>query len=239
MKNLFISISLALLILAGQSCNIQMPTRGNSKIVSTEIDINDYKEFIVIGSGNVIYEQKAGETPYLKIETDENIMPLMDIRSENGVLVIKAEKSINPTKMNIYTNSSSLSKINCTGSANIRIESGINISALNIDITGSGNVTGDSITCQKFAGNVVGSGEIKISGTASDISTNVLGSGSVDINQMPAKTANCKISGSGNSTVNVSETLKAKVLGSGNVKYRGNPQTESSIVGSGSIASIN
>jgi len=216
-----------------------MPVKGNGQITNKELTLNDYNEISIVGPGVLVYENKTDAAPYLKIETDNNIMPLVEISSENGVLVIKPQKNINPSSINIYTNSTALAKINSTGSANITIKGEVNTSSLDLGVTGSGKITGENIICQKFRANVVGSGNVKISGTASDIKSTVLGSGSIDVNEMPAQEANCKITGSGSSFVNISENLRAEILGSGEVKYQGTPLIESSVVGSGKVSSIN
>jgi hypothetical protein len=212
--------------------------KGNGQITSKEINLDDYKEMSVHGSKEVVYEQKADATPYIRIETDENIMPLLDIRSENGVLVIKNEKSIRPTSIKIYTNSTALEKVSSSGSSKIHLSGEINTSSLTINVSGSGKVNGDNIICQNFKSTVSGSGNLKVNGNATNIQTNISGSGQVDISEMSTETAECRISGSGTSIVNVSESLKASVSGSGKVNYKGSPKIESSVSGSGKVQPI-
>ncbi len=238
MKTLFASIALIMSVLIiSQSCAFHS-VKGNGQITSNEIILNDYKEMSIHGSKVVVYEQKADATPYIIIETDENIMPLLDIRSENGVLVIKNEKNISPSSFKIYTNSTALEKVSSSGSSKIHLSGDINTPSLTVSVSGSGKVNGDNIICQDFRGTVSGSGNLKVNGSATNVRISTSGSGKVDVSEMPATTAECRISGSGTNIVNVSESLNASVSGSGKVNYIGSPEVNSSVSGSGKVRPI-
>lgn len=229
-----------LLMLTIQSCTFNT-IKGSGTLVEKEINISDYNEIIFGGSANIVYEQKADTTPYLKIETDDNIFPLIKVNSENGVLSIGQENgtSINPTKYNIITNSTGLTSVTTSGSAKIQLKGRLETEDLNFKLSGSGNVIVDDITCNSITSRVSGSGDITLSGKAVSIDNAISGSGKVNAMDLYVENVTCTVSGSGNFWVHAEKSLKVSVSGSGNVRYKGNPQIDQSISGSGKVGKEN
>ncbi|MFV0418742.1 MAG: head GIN domain-containing protein [Dysgonomonas sp.] len=227
---------ITLLIFTIQSCSFKS-IRGNGVITEKEINISDYSEIVFGGSANIVYEQKTDAAPYLKIEIDENIFPLLKIKSENGILSIEQESgsNIRPTKYNIFTNSTALANVNTSGSAKIHIKGKLQTENLNFRLSGSGNVVVDDVTCNSISSRVSGSGDITLSGKATSIDNAISGSGKVNAMDLYAEDVTCTVSGSGNFWVHAEKNLKVNVSGSGNVRYKGNPQIDQSISGSGKV----
>lgn len=236
MKTIFNLFCITLLIYATQSCSFNS-IKGIGVITEKEIVISDYNEIDFGGSANIVYEQKIDTAPYLKIEIDENLFPLLEIKSENSILTIKQKNgtNINPTKYNIITNSTDLSKIKTSGSARIHLKGKLEAKDLSFRLSGSGNVIADDITCHSLSSKVSGSGDITLSGRATSIESSISGSGKVNAMNMYADDVICSVSGSGNFWVHADKNLKVNVSGSGNVRYKGNPQIDQSISGSGKV----
>ncbi|MFP4458999.1 MAG: head GIN domain-containing protein [Candidatus Zixiibacteriota bacterium] len=86
---------------------------------------------------------------------------------------------------------------------------------------------------------VNGSGEIRLVGIAENVNIEVNGSGDVFLEDLPARTYDIELNGSGNCSVNVTKTLEAELNGSGNIYYKGNPENiDQQINGSGNIGKI-
>lgn len=237
MKTIVSVLSIAVLALGIQSCSFKS-IKGNGVIVEKEISISDYNEIdFGGGSANIVYEQKSEASPYLKIEIDDNLFPLLKISSENGTLRIEQEKGANikPTKYNVTTNSTGLANIGISGSAKVHLKGKLETENLDFRLSGSGNLTADEIVCQTMKSRVSGSGGLTLSGKAVSIENVITGSGKVHAENMQAENAICTVSGSGDFWVNAEKTLKVKVSGSGNVRYKGDPQVEKSISGSGKV----
>ncbi len=237
MKTFLYTFSIILIALISQSCSFNT-TRGNGNISENEVAISDYNEIHFSGGASLIYEQKKDATPYLRIEVDENIFPLLLIESKEGVLSIKNKENIKPTKYNIYTNSASLSQISASGSLKTHLKGILETDDLKIQLSGSGNIVADNLICHSINTGVSGSGDIKLSGKASEINSHISGSGKIDAMDMPADTVICSVSGSGNFSVHAEKYLKISVSGSGDVKYKGNPEIDKSISGSGKVIKV-
>ncbi len=239
MKAILYAISIILLALSYQSCSFNS-IKGNGNIVENEINISDYKEIAFSGSTTLIYEQKTDVAPYLRIEVDENIYPLLTIDSDNGSLSIKSKKNISPTKFVIYTNSTSLEDLSASGSIKALIKGKLETPTLNFSLSGSGSIIIDSLICQTLKSKASGSADIIVNGgKISVINSAISGSGKVNTLNAQADSVYCKVSGSGDFIVWAEKFLDVSVSGSGDVQYKGNPEIDKSISGSGKVKQIN
>lgn len=239
MKTILYAITITLLTLGYQSCSFNA-IRGNGNITENEVNISDYKQLNFSGSTTLIYEQKPDAAPYLRIEIDENLYPLLTINSSNGALTIKSEKNINPTKFIVYTNSTTLEGLSASGSIKAEIKEKLETSSLEFSLSGSGSMTVDSLVCQSLKSKVSGSADITINGgKVSLIKSSISGSGKVNTVNVQADSVYCKVSGSGDFIVWAEKFLEISVSGSGDVQYKGNPEIDKSISGSGKVKQIN
>lgn len=239
MKTFLYTISIVSLIFIAQSCMFNS-IKGNGNIISNEVKIADYKEIQFSGGASIVYEQKTDTTPYLRIEVDENIFPLLSVESDNGILTIKKKGSenISPTKFNIYTNSTTLERLSASGSVKAHIKGKLETESLDFSVSGSGSLIGDSIVAKSVTAKVSGSGDILLTGKTEKLESAVSGSGKTDALEMIADDVVCSVSGSGNFSVYAEKTLTVRVSGSGDVKYKGSPQIDQSISGSGKVIKI-
>lgn len=239
MKSILYAISITLSVLIFQSCSFNT-IKGNGNITENEVNISDYKELNFSGSTTLIYEQKTDAAPYLRIETDENIYPLLTIDSSNETLSIKSKQNISPTKFIVYTNSTSLEGLNASGSVKAQVNGKLETTNLEFTLSGSGNLTIDTLLCQSLKSKISGSADITINGgKVSLIKSSISGSGKVNTVNVEADSVYCKVSGSGDFIVWAEKFLDVSVSGSGGVQYKGNPEIDKSISGSGKVKQIN
>ncbi|MBB4036247.1 hypothetical protein GGR21_002148 [Dysgonomonas hofstadii] len=240
MKVTIYTLAIILLSISFQACNFRS-IRGDGNIVSNEISISDYDAIEFSGGATLVYEQKNDTTPYLRIEIDENLYPLLEVKSENGTLTIKQQNktSISPTKYEIYTNSKELGRISASGSIKAQIKGKLVTDEFKFKVSGSGNITCDSLVARSVTSRVSGSGDINLTGKAGTVDCAISGSGKVKAAEMVADTVYCSVSGSGNFFVHAEKYLKVSVSGSGNVQYKGDPEIDKSISGSGKVIKMN
>lgn len=234
MKTILNAISIILLAYSLQACSFNA-IRGNGHIIEKEIAISDYSAFKFSGGASMIYEQKTDDAPYLRVEIDENLFPLLIIESDDATLSIRNKDNINPTKYNIYTNSSGLEKLNVSGSIKAHLKGKLVTNDLNVQASGSANIQADELLCNSFNSNISGSGNITLAGKANQVHSSISGSGKLKALPMVADSVYCRVSGSGNFEVNATKYLKVNISGSGKVKYLGDPRIDQSISGSGKV----
>lgn len=245
MKKLFFLISFIAVFLGTECVSAQTIIRGNmdivkgnGNIISKTFDISEYKAIETVGSASFVYEQKSG-APYLRIETDENILPLMKVKVDNDVLTVRSNQSYSPTKLIVYTNSRALSWAKISGSGNIELKGNINLQDLKLTVAGSGNIYADKLSCNSVSAKVAGSGNIKLGGKVETLDGNVAGSGGLNTTALLASNATGRVAGSGNLSIYASKTLDLRVSGSGSIKYKGPATVNKSVSGSGRIKNDN
>ncbi len=217
-KILVISLCFLLLLTTACSITINGPTtvRGSGNIKSETRSVSGFTGVQLSSSADV--EISFGDTESVSVEADDNLLPYIRTYVRAGTLVIDTQ---------------TLTSISTSSQVRVTI---VMKSLEQAAVAGSGNITISDLNAQDVAFNLPGSGKITASGTANGVTITLNGSGDIDCGALQAKSANVKIFGSGNITVNVSDSLNATILGSGNIQYRGNPSNVTkSISGSGNI----
>ena len=189
-------------------------------------------------SGSIDLEISSGEAYSVTVEDDENILPLVITKVENGTLNVyyKSNTSISDDNAKVYIKAPSLDKIVSSGSANITITDVIkNDRQIEISVSGSGDIKG-GVDAPKIYASIGGSGNVSLDGRTKDFDGKVSGSGNLDCGGLHSENADVSVSGSGNAHVFASVSLKAHASGSGDVYYSGNPGSpEIHTSGSGSV----
>lgn len=182
-------------------------------------------------------ELRIGGTEGITIETDDNLMPLIETVVENGVLEIRTTKrniGIAPRRLKIVVNAKSVDRLALGGSGTI--DAGVLRGAkVSVDLGGSGEIHLKGVESNALSVDLGGSGNLKVAGgNANKVSLSIAGSGDIDLGKLKAARASANIAGSGNATVSVRDTLDVNIVGSGDVNYYGDPRVSKSVMGSGS-----
>lgn len=241
MRNLFFLFSFIALFLVSEPTSAQWTTvKGNGNIVNKTFQISEYTAINALGSATYVYEQKTG-APYLRIETDENILPLLKVEVKNNALTvcIKEKGSYKPTKLIVYTNSPSLNWIKISGSGNIQMKGNINIDNFELTVAGSGNIHADHLYSKSVSAKVAGSGNIKLGGKVENLNATVAGSGDINTTALQVTDGKGRVAGSGNLAISANKTLDLAVAGRGNIRYKGSATVNTSMSGSGKIIKEN
>jgi len=231
---------------------------GSGHIVTKSFDVSGFDRVILEGFGDVYVEQ--GQTESLSVQTDDNLMSLLDIkvRGKELRLGIKPGFDVSPSKSltfnltvkdlhgvtlagsgNFYVEpvKSNNLAVSILGSGNIDIK-GLNANSLSLDLNGSGNFTLADVSAKKVDTSLRGSGDIKLDGNAGSQTITISGSGNYLAGDLQTDTTDVSVPGSGNVTAWVNEALNIKVSGSGDIQYYGRPIVDQSNSGSGDITSL-
>ena len=260
MKHNLYLLMISLFILSAIGCSplVESTVNGSGKLETKTFDVSNFTSVTLAGFGDVFIKQ--GDNESLTVKTDDNILPLLDIRVIGSELVLdtKPNLSINPSHGIIYNLTvKDLNKIGLKGSGNFSIETvesnemkisllgsgdinfkGLNSDSLSIDLSGSGNISFDNIAVKTIDSNVKGSGDIKLNGKSDMQNISVLGSGNYLAGNLETGSTDINIPGSGDLTIWVTDQLKIHLDGSGNVSYYGRPTIDQTGNGSGSVISL-
>lgn len=211
---------------------------GNGEIITETRTVSDFKNVELGMSGELFISQ--GSEFEVKIEASENLMAVIKTEVKNNTLVVdlKNNKCLRSNEMiKIYVSMPTIEGLAISGSGSIFGARKLDTDALELKISGSGDIELDSLKANELVSKISGSGTIAVGGmdTIPSYYGSISGSGSVEAYELPVKKGDFQISGSGDFRVNVLETMLVKISGSGDVQYKGNPTITTDISGSGNI----
>jgi len=219
--------------LAGWSFGKSEQVQGSGNIKRETRQVSGFKGLALGLSGQV--EVRTGSSEGLTIETDDNLLPLIETVVEGGTLEIRNKKGFNirPRSLKIVVQTRGLESLSLGGSGSIDADR-VAGSRIQFDIGGSGKITVRKLEGESVGVNLGGSGDLKVNeGSARSVSANIGGSGNVDLTRVPVDKASVTVAGSGDVTLWVRNSLSTTVAGSGDINYYGDPQVSKTTLGSG------
>lgn len=212
--------------------------KGKGETVTETRNLSGFNKISLSIDGDLSYVQDS--VYFVEISAQQNVLDVITTDIDAGRLKIGSSKWIRKHNgIKIVVHSPDLRALDLNGSGNIESPSDITTAWLELNVSGSGNITLASVHTDELEGKISGSGNIVISGGAvTNQRATISGSGNVEMGDLTANSSDAKISGSGSITVWVLDELKATISGSGNIRYKGNPIVNTNISGSGSVIHI-
>ncbi len=214
--------AMSILLLAVLACSTfsipSAPNRvmGSGKVTSEQREVAEFTAVELAGSADV--NILLGNAQSVNVQSDDNIVPLIETKVVNGKLYISTKPLTNITTSNgivVTVVMKSLQRLTLSGSGNMNV----------------GEMTGPELAVE-----LPGSGNIRVVGKADRVKVSLAGSGNVFCDSLTASDATVRLNGSGNVKVYAAKSIDASILGSGSIQYSGEPaQVTKSITGSGSI----
>jgi hypothetical protein len=208
---------LPIFFVAGCTDHVSNPDQivGSGRLLSQTRGLPTFTGIQVTGIAKVILKQDSVQS--LRIEADDNIVDRVTASVSNGLLSIGLQQgSYSNVTINVFASMKIIDKLVCVGTA---------------DFVTSAPIRTDAITCR-----ITGAGSMTLSGTATDQTIEVTGTGDVHNFDLVSTRCSATISGLGSLELNVTQQLDAVVSGSGLIVYAGNPSVvNKTIAGLGSV----
>jgi len=239
-KILAVTILIAVVILSATSC-IRIGgwgIAGSGNVISEERAVSSFDKVAISAGMNIYLEQ--GESEYLKIEAEDNILENIVTEVNNGKLVIKYRgifHSISPKKpINVYLTVINLREL--SASSGVIVESK-EIKTDNIKVNISSGATGKmQITASTLDIGLSSGAQLTLSGTVESQNVNLSSGVQYQAANLISKYAVIRVSSGAIAKVNVSDNLDVNVSSGGTVEYSGNPSITSNISSGGSLKGI-
>lgn len=229
----------AIIALSLNSCrsndNWGMGTKGNGQTSTAVRTITEpFTGIKVSASIDVVLEQ--ANTTFVSVETDANLLPIIDTKVENGILIIRPNASYSSTQgVKVTVKMPKIESLKSSSSSSI---SGINTIIGNrivIDASSSAriNATLEADTVEVESSS---SSDIKLSGKALIMNCKASSSSNIIANNLLANDVIATASSSATVQIHPIVSLKAKASSSADIKYYQTPKTiEKEESSSGSI----
>jgi hypothetical protein len=215
------------------------PLISNPVELQDKIPVDEFSSVGISVSATVYLEQ--GNTHSLEIEASQDVLDKIEVKVDNGKLIIKPEdyKSKFKDDITIRIVSPEYEMVELAGSGKILAEGKMNVEDLVLKIAGSGYMKFMDLKAEEVEVKISGSGSMNLMGEgAEELSVSIAGSGDLNSENFEVEEFDAKISGSGDCKVFVNGELDASIAGSGSVYYKGSPQVESSVAGSGTVKKL-
>ncbi|MEJ7683448.1 MAG: head GIN domain-containing protein [Segetibacter sp.] len=197
---------------------------GNGNVKKETRDVSGFTGVAL--SGNMNVQLTYGNSNSITVEGDENLLPYIETKVEDGVLLVRSKNKTGiktKNKLIVYVSLTKVTELKVSGSGNITGNGDFsNDGETNISVSGSGdvNVGINSFNETKIA--VSGSGNVTLKGkSTNNIEAAISGSGNIDCSDVACNDVFAHVSGSGNIKVYANKSIDAKVSGSGNIYYKG------------------
>lgn len=210
---------------------------GSGQVLSERREVSGFDRVSIGGSGDLTLTQ--GDDESLVIETDDNLLPLIQTVVSGGELKIGWRNvNLRPSHgIHFELKVKNLSAIDLSGS--LRAQAGpVKTDRMEIHISGSGKVQLAKLQANELGIHVSGSGDTLVNGKVDRQRISISGSGTHRAVDLSCNEASVEVSGSGHATLWVRNNLKVSISGSGDVNYYGNPSVSSHTSGSGHVRNL-
>jgi hypothetical protein len=178
----------------------------------------------------------VGGTPSVRAEGDEKLLEILEIRVEEGRLLIgtKAGSWNANGRATVHVTTAALDSADVAGSGGMEIGA-FRSSQFSGRLAGSGNLVLAQIESDSVRFDIAGSGSVRASGRAGQSELDIAGSGGADLTGLASQDAKVSIAGSGDAGLRASGTVNGAIVGSGNVTVTGGARCSIEKMGSGQV----
>jgi len=214
---------------------------GSGVVKTAERQVSDFDSIVVSYPADFTIQQ--GKSESLTIEAEDNLLPQLNAEVRNGTLYLEnTEKNwrdrVNPTMpVQVTITVVELKNVQFPTAGKMLIE-GLKTNALDVSVSGAGDVTLNELDAGNLEFRLSGAGNINIDGTAESLNLRISGLGNFNGGDLQSQNADVSISGAGSATVWAEDTLGASISGAGSIDYYGNPNVNEHISGVGSVHRI-
>lgn len=234
MKKIF--IGLQLLLACSFFANAQEKTKiePSGNIITKDVAVQSFDAIVAKGLYELILTQ--GDKESVKIEADDNLMPLFSVKNNGTTLEIDMPDLKNKNidfnddnkhksfKLKVYVTFKQLKGLDVAVIGNVHSETAFKAAAFKLDSKNVGNVD-IKLNADKLTVDNKGVGNIKLSGSAGNADVNNKGVGEFDGEDLLVQTMNINNTGVGHANVNVVKDLTVKDSFLGKVNNKGNAKT--------------
>jgi len=231
---LFIALTILLLISLSGCLSIGGggTTRGNGRMTDGSFSYEGSITRITVSNMGATINISSEQSDEVRYTIDENLVDLLEITYQNGVLRIttRNNRSITSDGLVFHIGADRLEGILIEGAAEIRGTGTFTAETFDLELNGAGSAE-LALSAQSVSMEINGAGDISLSGQTEALRLRIAGAGSIYARNLIAQHASVTLEGVGSIQVYAEQTLDASVEGVGSVTYWGDPELTSSAAG--------
>ncbi|MCM1029411.1 MAG: DUF2807 domain-containing protein [Pseudoflavonifractor sp.] len=200
-----------------------------------DLKVNDFTELKIVDDINVIYRcsaDSAGHVTFTALPDQASAFIFQPDGNKIELQLAPEAVSSAPSLPIVTIYSTFLTRAENNGSGRLVIESVAPAPKLQLVLVGNGRIMARNLSHPTIDASIrTGNGEIVLGGKSELVKLSSLGSGTIQADELIAREAKCRITGTGSIGVNASDALTISGLGSGTVYYLGKPTIKNRTVG--------
>jgi putative autotransporter adhesin-like protein len=181
---------------------VSRTTRGSGNLRSEVRNVGDFSGLDISGATHA--EVTVGPAPSLKIEIDDNLLPLVATEVRGGVLHIHFTGPVS-TKHDLraWITTPHLERTSASGASELTVR---------------------GVRTKHMALSFSGASEGKLQGQAEAIELDTSGASQLDLRELPARTAAVEVSGASQLQLAVTDEIRGELSGASQLLYSGSPR---------------
>lgn len=223
MRKIFLLISMSAIftISFAQKENKNKKVEGSGNVITRNIPIQSFDQLDISGVFNVQLIQGAKEE--VKIEADDNLQELFEVKNEGSKLKVSMEKDVSintKSKIKLYVTFKKLNSLDLKTVGSVKSEGSLSFDKLNIENKSVGDVN-LNLSAQAVHINNKSVGDVKLEGKADDVVIKNKSVGSIQAASFVVQTMDIDNDGVGSAEVNAAKELKVRDSFLGKVTNKG------------------
>lgn len=219
MKKITLQMILTM-IMAFISSGIIAQTIGNGKVIAITNDLPFFNA--VEASGAISLTLIQSDKHQLIIETDENLVPLVESKVSNGTLKLSASGIRKATRLELTVIFKDINLLDVSGAVKVKSEGSISSEMLTLKSSGA-TVMNLDLTAGKLHSFISGAAKITLTGTADNHSIDMSGATKLVAGSLHTISTSVTGSGASDAMVNAKDLLTTNTSGVAKVRYDKEP----------------
>ena len=194
---------------------------GSGNVITKDVPVQSFDQLQVSGVFNVVLTQGSKEA--VKIEADDNLQQLFEVKNEGSKLIVDMKKDSHfnsKKKMTVYFTFKNIKSMDLKMVGNVSSEGNLNFGNLALDNKSVGSVD-LALNAQKLDIKNKSVGNLKLRGKADNAVIKSNSVGSIKASDFLVQTMDIDNDGVGSAEVNAAKELKVKESFLGKVKNAG------------------
>jgi hypothetical protein len=195
-------------------------TKGNGSLIMKDFDIQHFNQISVSGAFDVLLRQ--ADVYYVKVETDENLFPNIDVRVTEGKLYLGSHEIRKYTKMKAYIGMPELIAIDASGATSVYSEDTLNGESLLLSISGASKAN-LLLNYSTIETGLSGASKLEMEGRANVHLAKVSGASKLDASGILTDSTICYASGAAKAVIRSQDYLETHTSGAAEVRLENTP----------------
>ncbi len=217
----FIHILLLIPVFLCISCNFSI--KGEGKITSKEVKLQNIKQISAKGNCRLIY-LFDNQKPRMIIETYGNLIDNLDIDNAGGQLSISESRTVQDTDLyNIYIYNPGIERFDIHDNVNVDINSQLRVSKLNISLSDNSKFLGSNVVVDELTVKATDASKINLQGTGTKLLLTVKNDSNFSAPFFEVSEAQIQLSNVATAELNVKNKLTGALTNNSELTLIGSP----------------